>query len=209
MFPKWESYRGFDANVYEIKKAGYSWPEVREMGLAKEAFDRSGPLTAANAGSKLRTAYKREAERRGEIVLPGKQQPMNPKLYRDSFAASFASAISSRFKELSAEYAAGDGEYTIAIQTEEDRVLAEFYRLFPNLHPDEIRKRNDAAREAHHARIAGMTPAQRRAWERQMASGQKTRSADMNGWKAGRRAADAVNLSRGNAVGDPDKKEIS
>lgn len=199
MYPKWNDEVGFDENVYVIKTAGYSWPQVREMGLAKRAMDRNGPLTAENAGSKLRTAFKRHAKSIGQEVLPGKQQPMTPQLWRDSFAEAFAVRIDQRVYALSEKHAP-DGQGAIAIIRDEDRVLQEFYRLFPHLDP-EVQKKKEAERRA------ALTKEERDAedayWEkmsRKKAPRMKTRKANMAGWNAGHRAADSVNLNSSDTI---------
>lgn len=211
MFPRWETWRSFDANVYEIKSAGYSWVQVCSMGMEHNAKDVTGVLTMKNGGSKLRTAFKREAKRRGVVVLPGKQQPMKPQLWRDSFASSYRNTLENRLWAL-AEKNRGPREHALALQTDADRVLAEFYRLFPKLHPDYIAEEARKAREAHEAWLAGMTPKERREWERDQRAWEKIatkkRYADPNAWQKGHEAASNVNVSRGNAVGDPDRKGL-
>lgn len=205
MFPKWESHRKFDENVFIIKNAGYSWPQVRDMGLEHEAGDGTGKLTEQNAGSKLRTAYKREAKRHGITVASGKQQPMNPKLYRDSFAESYYSRMLSRLAELARENDPGPGEYAIALQTDADRVARYFYELFPDDHPDAMAARNRIAAEEERKRRERLSEADRRRedreYERWTKKKPKIRYADQNGWSAGAKAADQVNLSRSNNVG--------
>lgn len=201
MFPKWESSRSFDANVFEIKNAGYGWPEVREMGLAKDAGDGHGKLTEKNAGSKLRSAFKREAARRGIQVLPGRQQPANPKLFRDSYVQAYDQILRKRIRDMASANEV-PGEYAVAVQSDADRILAEFYRLFPEAHPDAVRRRQEAAEAARLKRLREMTPEEKReaekaakAWERMISKKPRTRFADMRGWEAGTKAAARVNLS--------------
>lgn len=211
MFPKWEPHRSFDANVYEIKSAGYSWVQVCEMGMSHNAKDVTGVLTMKNGGSKLRTAFKREAKRRGVEVLPGKQQPMKPQLWRDSFATSYRSTLEQRLMML-ADKNRGPKEYAVALQTDADRVLAEFYRLFPNLHPDYLREQSEKMAAERQAYLDNMTPKERREWERDQRAWEKIatkkRYADPKAWAKGHEAASNVNVSRGNAVGDPNRKGL-
>lgn len=217
MFPRWEDSKGFDANVYDIKSGGYSWPEVREMGIAKEAFDVSGLLTRANAGSKLRTAFKREAKRRGVEVLPGRQQPSNTKLWRDSYAEGYERTLQNRLRVMREAANASSGEQgAIALVRDSDRVLAEFYLLFPHLHPDAQRQRIKEMRDEEIARRAAMTQEERDAEDREAERRRKMwerlskpRRADMSGWQAGTRAAANVNLSATQATGTGRAGELS
>lgn len=212
MFPKWEPWRSFDENVYIIKSSGYGWPHVCVEGLRNNGADQSGPLTQANSGSKLRTAFKREAKRRGEVVLPGRQQPAVPQLWRDSFAQSYQSTVESRLQTMKWQNreAAGNGS-EIALVKDEDRIKAEFWRLFPQYDPEEHKRRwarMDAEEEARRARL---TPEEleaeekerekeERRWARRKPA--KEKQADMRGWNAGNKAGNSVKLSADKNVGN-------
>lgn len=184
MFPTWDERKPFDENVYNLKKAGYSWTQVGKMGVMHGARDQRGELTMENGGSKLRTAFKRQAKRVGEEVLPGKQQPMNPHLWRRSFVDSFSSTISQRIAAMKLgreDYF--DKSNLPAIVQDKDRVQHAFYEMFPDLNPanwpepepltEEQKKENEKARK----RVS-----------------HKVRAADPNAWAAGNAAAQSVNL---------------
>ena len=134
MMPTWEASRPFDQNVFLLKESGKSWMEIVHMAPASERLNK-------NSGGRLRGAYKRWADKIGYAVP--KEQPRQPKLWRESFAESFRVRLSERLWELSQKSKQDVGEQgALAIIKDEDRVLQEFYRLFPNLDPENIRKRN-------------------------------------------------------------------
>jgi hypothetical protein len=144
IFPRWEKFRSFDANIFELKQAGYSWPFVCEQGLRQDAGDHIGKLTQKNSASKLRSAYKREAKRRGIEVGPGKQQPINPKKWRRSFAEAYASKVKRRLADLQAHNEAEAGETgVLALMSEQDRVKQQFYAMFPEMNPEVQKRRQE------------------------------------------------------------------
>lgn len=186
IFPTWKMDIGFDENVFNLKNAGFSWPQVREMGLAKNAADKTGYLTADNAGSKLRTAYKRHCKKVG--FEPPKTQPRNPGLWRRSFVDSYSSQLRSRMLDMKManEEAAGkEGE--IALVKDADRVREEFYKLFPNMDPRNAPKLDPNIKYVKVPLGKFKMP--------------KQRATDMSAWAAGRSAADSVNLSNNKAAG--------
>lgn len=215
MFPKWEKHRTFDANVYSIKKAGYSWSEVREMGLAQGAGDLSGPLTAKNAGSKLRNAFKREAARRGEVVPPGKQQPLNPVQWRKNFAEAYASRMYARLRQLRMENAQEPGSPgEIALLTDEDRVKQEFWKVFPDMHPEAQKRLQERFLEQERRRQEGLTPAQKAEEERKIERRRQEylkrwdQEHRAGGWNDGAQAADEVNLSRASELSEAERMAL-
>lgn len=216
MFPKWEAWRSFDANVYELKTAGYSWPEIREMGLREKAADVTGLLTEKNAGSKLRTAYKREAVRRGEPAeLP---KVYNPKKWRKSFADAYGSRLSFRLWRMKKEQKQEAGEAgVIALQTDEDRVKLRFWQEFPHMHPDAIRQMRQQLDEEEKARRDALTDKERekedRERERSRARARKAAESgisyyDDRGYEAGQKAANQVRLDRNDSVGQGERQAI-
>lgn len=190
MFPRWNSSLGFDENVFNLKNAGFGWPQVREAGLAVGAADRNGVLTAENAGSKLRTAYNRHCKKIG-YEKPA-TQPRQPGLWRRSFVDSYATRIRQRMIALRAEANQEAGEQgAVALIQEEDLVTQAFYDLFPNMNPANWPKPDPNA------------PQPKIKMGRQKKF--KTREADPSAWDAGYRAANSVNLMNTKAAGD--KKE--
>ena len=180
MYPKWNVSLGFDENVYRLKSSGYSWSQVREMGLATGAKDKNGPLTAQNAGSKLRTGYKRHAAKIGEVVV---QQTGTPHLWRESFAQSFSVRISQRVAALKNGQEEYRGKNLPALVREEDLLKSHFYGLFPEANPENWSKPEEPKKKR--GRVAKA----------------KTKNADMSGWVAGHKAASSVNLNREAQVG--------
>lgn len=187
MFPGWRKDVGFDENVFTLKNAGFSWPQVREMGLANEAADRIGMLTAENAGSKLRTGYKRHAKKIG--YNPPAVQPRNPGLWRRSFVDSYSSQIQNRIRAMAAANAESAGkEGEIALIKDADRVRDFFYNLFPDLNPENWAKPEPIDPDAPKPKLRKSKP-------------HKAREADIGAWMAGKAAADRVNLNQTKAAG--------
>ncbi|AOE44855.1 hypothetical protein BI084_gp43 [Gordonia phage Terapin] len=189
MFPTWDASRGFDENVYRLKKAGYSWSQVREIGLKNQAKDAYGMLTEKNAGSKLRNGFKRHATKIGEEVLPGKRQPSNPHLWRRSFIDSYSATLSQRMAALKA----GREEYfdktnLPAMTQDKDRVRQRMYELYPELDPANQPKPDPDQEAAPRKPIKAVK--------------QKIRHADPDAWAAGHSAASKINLRNDKAAGD-------
>ncbi len=215
IFPKWEDAKSFDANVYDIKRSGYSWPQVREMGMAKDAGDARGKLTLKNAGSKLRIAYRREAERRGETVAPGKQQPIVPSKWRNSFADAYYSRLLQRLANMkkASEEAAGKAG-VLALISEQDRVDQHFYSLFPDLTPAAMQRQREESDAAEKARREALTDKERekedREAQRRWNRIQKRPSRfDGAGWDAGFRAADKADLGTNGISETGERKSLT
>lgn len=176
MFPIWLESNTFDQNVFALKNAGFSWPQVREMGLERNAKDQTGLLTAKNAGSKLRTAYARECKRQG--FVPPEIQPRNPGLWRRSFIDSYASRLRHRFI---IARAANNGDVspagTLALVKEEDLLTNKLWELFPQLNPE------------------NQPPAEEAVKGKKRLPKLKTRAADESAWAAGYNAANSVNIN--------------
>ncbi|UVK63850.1 hypothetical protein SEA_LILYPAD_46 [Gordonia phage LilyPad] len=184
MFPSWDKAKKFDENVYNLKKAGYSWSQVREIGLRNDARDHNGPLTAENAGSKLRTGFKRHCKKIGEEVT---RQSQNPHLWRRSFVDAYSATLSQRMAAMKAgreEYF--DKSNLPAMVQDKDRVKQHLYELIPELDP-------------------ANWPEPDPNWEPPKptkAVKQKVRYADPDAWAAGNAAASKVNLRMDKAAGD-------
>lgn len=217
VFPKWETHRTFDANVYDLKSAGYSWPYVREQGMKHDGGDSAGKLTAKNAGGKLRTAFKREANRRGVAVQPGKQQPMVPDKWRRSFADAYASKLVQRLADLKSKNEAEVGEAgVLALVSEQDRIQQQFYALFPDMNPEVQKRRHEEYKAAEEARWNALTDEEKKAekdreykasmkWARR--ASKQSSYYDDAGWNAGSRAAENADLGQGR-VGASSGKEL-
>lgn len=183
IYPGWTKGRSFDENVYMLKKAGFSWPQVREMGLKAEARDRSGPLTAKNAGSKLRVAYKRHAATLGEIVPEGRQQPANPWNFRRSFVAGYYNTLTIRMQHLKEQQVPSE-EGALALVKDEDRIKQMFYKMFPSMMPTPEDEKD-------------YLPEQKGRKKKEP----KVKPIDLNAYYAGVDAGEKVNLSAQAAAG--------
>lgn len=220
MFPTWDEWRTFDSNVQRIKDSGRSWMEIVNLAPVEAGL-------SASSGSKLRNAYKAEYKRLG--IEPAKAQTRTPAKFRNSFADSFDATIRDRLARLKYDSEGCNVTlgYEVALQTDEDRVKAAFYDMFPGHRPmtaeeraarsAESQARFAAADEAERLRREGMTQKQRDAedararrenakldrWYRAHAA---RNAYDDMGYAAGKNAADSVNLSRGNTVGRNDRE---
>jgi hypothetical protein len=198
----WSKDRGFDENVYMLKESGKSWMEIVHAAPAEEKLNK-------NSGSRLRSAYKRHAEKIG-VVAPD-MQPRSPKLWRDSFITAYQQTVDDRlYRMREAKKGVEVPEKgAIALRTDEDRLNDEFYRLFPNLHPDYIAEQDRKRREAYEAQMEAMTDKDRKEWERrQKRLGKvytKTRRADQSAWAAGAKAGSKVDLG-GSKIGRTSKE---
>ena len=196
LFPRWNNEIGFDANVFYLKNAGFSWPQVREIGLANNARDRSGALTYDNAGSKLRTGYNRHAKKVG-FVKP-KEQPRNPNLYRRSMVDGYASRLRARLYELKQSSKMDVGkEGELALVQDADYLQEYLWTLFPHLRPKEY---TEEELEAMRQENANIKPTRYR-------KPPKAREADPRAWQAGHDAANRVKLTQ-NDVGSNNTRGI-
>jgi hypothetical protein len=196
LFPGWSDGLSMDANVFNLKEAGRSWSSIRETGIANGAKDSRGPLTRENAGSKLRTAYKREAKRRG--LPPELPKLKDPQHWRKSFIAGFRSSLGQRMTAAKA----GREEYFIgknlpAIQQDEDAVKDLYEEHFPPpppMTPEQI----DRAKK--------WTEEQKKKKPRKAVKVRQGRYADANAWSVGVSASNRVDL--GNTAQVQNKKEL-
>lgn len=193
MFPRWTGSGSdtFDKNVFLLKNAGYSWPQVREAALKVNARDKLGPLTHANSSSKLRTAYARECKRIG--FVPPEKQPRNPGLWRRSYIDSFRTRLNERFYEMKLaakqdQQAAGEAG-ALALYQAADQVKDLFYEMFPDANPANWPKADPNAKKLKLPKV-------------------RQRAADEGAWAAGYSAASQINISNAKAAGDK-KTEIS
>lgn len=182
IFPGWSAKRSFDENVFELKQAGYSWPQIREYGLMNEAKDRTGLLTEKNAGSKLRAAYKREAERRGVVVLGGRQQPHDPGWYRRSFAFGYRTKLEQRLAAMKKANEPTEEKFALALIEDHDLVMQRFYELFPEAKPKKMIEESVVSKVRRQSRA-------------------KIRYVDGNAYGKGSDRANQVNLKPQSATG--------
>lgn len=197
MMPVWSPSRTFDHNVYLLKESGKSWMEIVEAAPEDALLNR-------NSGGRLRNAYLNWAKHIGAELKP---HARNPKKWRAAFVDAYRTRLNQRLYQLrqmrDAESRSAnddDSRVSLAIQTDEERVMSEFYRLFPNLDPQNIAKANQDFMDREAARRAGLSDAERakedrehERWERRMRN-RPARYHDAAGWNAGTKAADEIDL---------------
>lgn len=255
LLPEWDNELGIDENAYRLKVAGKTWGEIwylmATVGFGMDENDfywhhanqgryhwrgiatgvRNGvlnplPCTPQSPSVKyLLRAYRRHAK------LIGDTNPVETQrhdAYRRSFAKGFAQEIERRLdvmrREADVEVAASGQE--VALRDSFEDVLDEYYRQFPDHHPDKVRADSMVAaeknreywrkeREAREAMLAAMTERQRAIFlekeERKAARNRKSNNryweqreardaADHSGTRLGRDAARSVSLTRGTPV---------
>lgn len=209
--PTWEPLRDFDANVAALKEAGRT----------EEQIARAAGLRWPEGGSTVKTAYKRHCRANGIDPTYTRRHSA----YRESFADSFVTRMCSRLEELgqaAKTQAASSGAELVLYHAQED-VDEEFYRQYPNARPltkEQVRAMRKAqveaerlAEEKHQAWLDSLTDKQRVAHERKVQEEaerkarendrywrnfdkQQERRYDSTGSRAGRAAADNVDLTR-------------
>lgn len=213
MRPVWSKSRSFEENVYLLKESGKSWMEVvyaenRALGVESKLTEKSG--------SKLRTAYRnwakmigqdsRQVDARGRVA-----HAQNPKKWREGFMMSYTETVGNRLWKMRMQAEADNPpgkEGEVALLHDADRVKAHLWDLFPDLHPDEVKRRSDEAWQKEEERRAKLTDKERRRedekrerenrrWERSY----KPRTIDPRGWQAGHSAAQKVDLSTDDRIG--------
>jgi hypothetical protein len=211
MTPVWNASETEQENVYRLKEAGVKWRKIAEMGEFQWPD-----------GGLLIRMYKRQCKALG---VPATPQTQRHAAYRNSYAEAFVSQISYRIR-LQTEVRAGQVKDTpgaeLALRDRSADVAEKVYELFPELRPPSAEEyaKLVAETEALSARIlareearrAALTQKERDAEDRQAAKAnarydrdwernQRARH-DSQGARAGRAAADQVDLSGGrNSVG--------
>lgn len=200
LYPSWVSSKSLDWNVYEMKESGYSWSTICRSAIRASAGDARGLVTEKNSGSKLRTAYKREAVRRG---LPAELPKVGqPQLWRESWLAGFSSALTQRMAAVKAgrkDYFEKAGVNLPALQQDEEAVDEMFEEFFPKPKPmseEELKKLNDQIEEeAKKAR--SRRPAKVR-----------TRYYDSSAYGKGHAKSQSIDIARGSRVNKAAQKEV-
>lgn len=231
MRPEWSDQRSLGANVALMRESGMGWPEVSRVAFkagATEDFDRySGTFVWSD---RLAAAYKKHCKETGSTPVTITRH----EAYRATYAEAFTSRICSRLTTMRLDRL-DDVKSTgteLALRSVEDDVNDAFYTEFPNLSPEAARERMAQARrdqeqadEEHAAWLASLTPAKRLAYERKQAAEadklarrsdkywaqrdkEQEKLYDSNGARAGRKAADGVNLSTAETVGTHSKPEL-
>lgn len=211
MLPKWTRTRSFEENVYMLKESGKSWMDI------VHAAPQDANLTA-KSGSRLRTAYNKHAKSLGIDLEEKKAHPRNPKLWRESFAESYAETLNSRLRIMAANAERDNTpseKGALALISDQSRVDAEFYKLFPHLDPEDYKRRVAEADEREAARREALGAKGREREDRAEAARlrrlanrrPKYRKFDHSAGNAGAEAANNVDLTgRTNRVGRTSKE---
>lgn len=228
--PKWDERESFDTNVYAFVKAGMKWRQIHEIAWTKLGSlsglpdpypaDKQTPWakTYCGDGGRLKRALKREQFRLGE---ENEHHTNRHSAYRSSYVSGYTATIGRRLREMasaSKESVADADKYALAVRSTAEQADAEFYRLFPEFDPENIRKASAAAQAAEMARRAAMTQAQRDAEDKRQKAAYRSarayygklggnKSYDSNGYARGDKVAKSVNLNDNKAAGER-KKEI-
>lgn len=220
--PSWNDSLSVDDNVKTLKEAAWKWVDIA-IEMHKRGLWPSDKRLPPNDGGYLIRAYKRACKAQG--VEPD-MKTQNHEGYRYAFIESFTNRIVNRANEIytsKQEAAAERGTGTeLALRDAGAYVDDLFYRLFPSMSPEaRARRQAEAAEAARRARerdaayLASLSEDERRKELRrrerelnQLYKGQRFVTYDNDGARAGRRAADGVNLSRNGSVSGNSKKEL-
>ena len=232
MRPEWSSDRSLGHNVALLRESGMGWPEVSKMAFkagATEDYDRyTGTFVWSD---RLAAAYKKHCKATGATPVTITRH----EAYRATYVEAFTNRICMRLTTMRLNRL-DDAKSTgseLALRSVENDVNDAFHSEFPNLSPAahsrrmaQLRKEQEQADTEHAAWLSGLTPTQRLSHERKQAEeadkqarrsdkywAQRDREQeklyDSNGAKAGRKAADGVNLSTAETVDSRSSKELS
>ena len=211
MEPRWDTERTDDENIRALKEAGMKW------ALIAFCANEHGFVCTANDG-KLKAAYRRQCKKEG--VEPTSHAQRHA-AFRASYAAYFSDIIQHRLllmSEARKETSKSSGAELVLFDRHKT-VDEEFYRMYPEVHPDAIRLRQEEIFKREQERRARLSPKERaeedarqdrmnEQYSRQERLRQK-RLYDHNGAVAGRQAGASVDLSAGrNGVGPNNTKQI-
>lgn len=224
--PRWDSSLTFEHNVYRYKQAGRKWEEIAN------AANSLGVFVPWPDGGRLIRAYKTHCKLVGEEPTNHTQRHG---AYRESFADGFVQRLGARLEQMRQDNLQGSGKELVLLRG--PQVDDAFYDLFPWARPmsaeerelleqQEREARERAAREREEM-LAKMSESQKAAlfrkeererlrsakeddkyWRRMEREEAKTK--DSAGKRAGRAAADKVNIERhsGDLQGDTTRKAL-
>lgn len=200
--PEWDKEASFDSNVYRFVKAGYRWADIHAAGRRADPGRVAETLT-----SRFRSAYVREAARRGEEAGSHTQRHG---AFRASYASAFAATVGHRLAAMRRRATQEEGEsggYALALRTTDQEVDEAFYRMYPQYDPKVMAKRAAEASEAERLRREAMTQEERDkedaerearyAKARKVSDRIYNKTYDDTGWQQGTAAAQNVDLSGG------------
>jgi hypothetical protein len=216
--PRWDTAKTADENIKALKESGIKWADIADYA------NMHGFECKPNDG-KLKAAYRRQCKKEG--VEPTSHTQRHG-AYRESFAAFFVEKIEDRLLKmgLQREEMSSSSGAELVLFDRFAAVNAMFFEMFPEMHPDAIRARQDAALQLsleadreEEERRAKLTPKQREAEDRKREREQQRydredqlryhRMYDRNGAAAGRKAGNSVDLSAGrNGVRQSNSKQI-
>lgn len=182
-------------NVYRLRSAGIERNRVAEM-LWGSPLGKDGHAAHAKVGK----LYASECQRRGEKpVVAGKG--VNKMVFRSVYGEQFASRYAARLRE--ARDAADSVGGGLVLKGRQERVDEAFYAEFPEEHPDRVRARREAAAAAREAKGEGekgkAISKRSMTWTKKDQADYERRTysaAAQAGYRAGRDAADAVEIQR-------------
>lgn len=223
--PTWDASKGLSDNVYEMIRAGFSWQDIHDRAYRARADHYGLPPRGQGGGSKLHNAYKEALEARGEEWHVTRQN----KKYRASFARSFQSTMRKRLdaiREASKNTVSDKDKFALALVDTESQVLAEFYRLYPDLDPENQQKRREEQMRMAMERLSRMDPEEveriRKAQEEEYKRQAKIRErelrkfrsmrnhdqTDHHAWNRGSEAAKKVDLNDFSEVNEDKMGEL-
>ena len=172
--PQWDPKEALEWNAYNFASAGVSWKQqvliaekANDDRIEKpwryQSEDRKAPFYSSfQAGAlidpgneawgrsihRLKRACKKYADTKG-VAYPYAGGAKLRVASRNSFARSYKATIIDRLDDLRQRAQEGDdhvdsGKFALAIQDTEERVTAEFYRLFPEYDPEVRRKMRES-----------------------------------------------------------------
>lgn len=229
--PKWDAGKDTVANVVQLRESGASWSEILNRAVRAGAVEQTWTLYDSQERRNARASLKRAYERYCDAVGVEPVQTRRHEAFRHTYAEAFTVQICARLEEM-AEARKVPGTELVLRSVQED-VLAAMWEAFPSLHPDAQKAaqeaREKAEREADEklaAELAAMTPRQRLAYEKEQTrlrdkearesdrywraeDRRREKLYDTNGGKAGRAAANAVNLNIAETVGTTTRQEVT
>lgn len=230
--PAWDREASVDQNIFNFKNAGYKWKDIWDIGYFKQdGMPDGNDHFIPNKCKYMITGYKKTCKERG--VEPVGTQTFAA--YKLTFTNYFTHEINRRLEEMRAANKAQEDATpgsAVALRDMSEDILAEFYRLFPMLSPEERNKRDEILRleeEAAERRdaefLASLSPAARKTEldRRSKAEAKAARDSDTYyrrqarrrtfdaaGATAGRDAGKDVDLTRnGRATEARNNKELS
>lgn len=208
--PTWRDDRTVEANIYAFRRAGIAWDDVYSA-IPVDVKEEMGILTYSVPGlNKVRYRFRKEEQRLGAPKFVWHKSRSD---FQRWFAQGFSNRLFQRLLELKARSEAEpvQGEYALAIQTDDEALREEFYNLFPQYRPETPEQRaarraeTEAERQAEAERRAKLTDAQRRAedekaerearraqrrWDKYVADN----TPDEKAWAVGTQSAEKVRL---------------